>query len=141
MKRLDEYPVRLIIAGGRDFNDYGIAYPRLDFMLENIPKSDIIIVEGGALGADRVGRNYAIDRGLAFKTFDADWDNIDVIGAVVRVNRKGKKYNAKAGHDRNQEMAEAATHLIAFWDGKSTGTKDMITRAEIMGLKIKVFYY
>lgn len=48
---------------------------------------------------------------------------------------------------RNREMAEYAAmpdgvgHLIAFWDGKSRGTKSMIQLAKENGLKVKVIRY
>ena len=38
-------------------------------------------------------------------------------------------------------MADYADALIAFWDGKSKGTKHMIDLAEKQGLKIKVVKY
>jgi len=38
-------------------------------------------------------------------------------------------------------MANYANALIAFWDGKSKGTKHMIKLAKIQGLKIQICYY
>lgn len=42
---------------------------------------------------------------------------------------------------RNREMAKAADSLIAFWDGKSKGTANMIQTSEKMGLAVKVVRY
>ena len=39
---------------------------------------------------------------------------------------------------RNRAMADTATHLIAFYDGKSRGTKDMIEVAKKKGLEVTV---
>lgn len=132
---------RIIVAGGRHFNDKKLAFRKLDHFLFKLDKSEVEIVEGGATGADRIGREYAISRGLAFKTFEADWDDLEAPNAVIRTNRFGKKYNAKAGNDRNLKMAEYATHLTAFWDGKSKGTKDMISTGEKLNLKVRVVRY
>lgn len=42
---------------------------------------------------------------------------------------------------RNDEMATYADMLIAFWDGQSVGTQDMIDRMEKLGKEVKVIYY
>lgn len=39
---------------------------------------------------------------------------------------------------RNQQMAWYATHLIAFWDGASPGTRGMIEVAKQDGLQVRV---
>lgn len=57
--------------------------------------------------------------------FPADW------------NAHGKA----AGPIRNQQMAQEADVLIAFWDGKSRGTKDMIEKATRAGLDMHVYRY
>lgn len=114
---------RVIVAGGRDFNNYQLLRDKLDYYLQNLP--DIEIVSGGAKGADALGERYAEENAYPLKIFPADWDNL------------GKR----AGFVRNSEMAEHADYLIAFWDGKSRGTKHMINIAKRVGLKVKVVIY
>ena len=41
---------------------------------------------------------------------------------------------------RNRQMAENADALIAYWDGESRGTKNMIEEAKKRGLKIPIYY-
>jgi hypothetical protein len=36
------------------------------------------------------------------------------------------EYGKRAGMLRNHEMGDIATHLVVFWDKKSSGTKDML---------------
>lgn len=43
--------------------------------------------------------------------------------------------------DRNHAMGNTATHLIAFWDNKSRGTKDMVNYMTKLGKPVKVFEY
>jgi hypothetical protein len=43
-----------------------------------------------------------------------------------------------AGYIRNDEMAQYADMLIAFWDGTSKGTKHMIDLANKRGIKVVV---
>lgn len=83
------------------------------------------VVEGGARGADKIGREWAKLHNIPYKTFPADWD----------------KHKRVAGFIRNSEMAEYATHCIALWDGVSRGTKHMIDTAEKKGLKLRIVYY
>ena len=51
------------------------------------------------------------------------------------------KYGRAAGPRRNKQMAEYADALLAYWDGKSRGTKNMIELAKDKGLKIGVKIY
>lgn len=53
----------------------------------------------------------------------------------IVMNANWEKHGKSAGYKRNQEMANVSTHLIAFWDGKSRGTKHMIDIAKRDGLK------
>ena len=116
--------MKVIIAGGRDFSDYNLLREKCDKILSQV-KEDIIVVSGTALGADTLGEKYALERGYQIVYFPANW----------------RLYGRGAGHVRNREMAEYANSLIAFWDGKSPGTKNMIETAEKSGLKTRVIKY
>lgn len=101
--------MRVIIAGGRDCDNYQL-------LLDSIAESGFVIttvVSGGAKGADALGERYAVETNTALEIFSADW------------NRHGRA----AGPIRNRKMAENADALIALWDGKSRGTKNMIEEA------------
>ena len=116
--------MKVIIAGSRNVDNYMLieaAVLQSDFYTEITE-----VVSGGAKGADRLGELYARNNNIEVKTFIPDWNDIDAPGAVVKKNRWGKKYNSKAGFDRNEKMGEYADALIAIWDGKSAGTKSMI---------------
>ncbi len=130
---------KVIIAGGRDFDNYEKLVEFCNKVLIN--KNDIEVVCGMAGGADLLGKRYAIEKGLKVNEFPADWNNIDVEPCVIKTNKNGNKYNTLAGHNRNKLMAENAEALMAFFDGKSKGTKNMIDLATEKGLKIKVFRY
>lgn len=114
--------MKIIIAGSRNFVDYDLLVEKCDkaFSLQ----SDIEIVSGTAYGADMLGERYAKEKNYNIKRFPADWS----LG-------KG------AGYIRNKAMSEYADALIAFWDGKSRGTKHMIDLATEKGLKVKVVMF
>ena len=52
-----------------------------------------------------------------------------------------RRYGRGAGLRRNQEMAEEADALAAFWDGSSSGTGHMIQSARRQGLRLLVTKY
>lgn len=94
-------------------------------------------------GGDFWGEKWAIENEIPIIPFPADWDNIDAPNAIVKTNAYSKQYNARAGFDRNQLMADCAAanngRLIAIYKGKSSGTRDMVKRAK--DLLIPCFVY
>ena len=115
---------RVIVAGGRDFNDYNLLRETLDVILANV-NDNIAIVCGMANGADTLGETYAKERGHTVCYFPAEWNT----------------YGRAAGYMRNAKMAQNADALVAFWDGKSRGTKHMIDIAKWHKLDIRVVRY
>lgn len=111
---------KVIIAGCRDFSNYAQLCSCVDQALAGV--EDIEIVSGGARGTDALGERYAREHGCALKVFPAEWNN----------------YGTAAGPIRNGQMAAYADALIAFWDGRSAGTRDMIRKAEEKGIKVQV---
>lgn len=130
---------KIIVAGTRTFNDYELLKTTLDNLLQN--KTDIVIMSGGAKGADALGERYAKENNYPVEKYEADWNNLDVKPCVVKYSKYGKPYNALAGHIRNEKMAQAACAAAIFWDGSSTGSKNMKTLAEQYNLKLTIIEY
>ena len=114
--------LRLIVAGSRKWPWKRYLFDAISFFTKNYEKAHIEIVEGEARGPDLWAREWAETNGVAFKPFPADWDEAP----------------RAAGFIRNQQMAEYGNALLAFWDGVSPGTADMIKRAQAAGLKVVV---
>ena len=113
--------MKIIIAGTRTFNDYELLKKICDeTFADNLEENEI--VSEGAKGADLLGERYAKEKGYKITRFIPDW------------NQFGKS----AGPIRNREMAKYADGLIAFWDGESRGTKNMIEEAKREGLEVLV---
>jgi predicted Rossmann fold nucleotide-binding protein DprA/Smf involved in DNA uptake len=115
--------MRLIIAGGRDFSDYELLCDETSKFIGT--EKNVTIISGLAKGADTLGCQYAQENNYPVEGFAAEW----------------YKFGKSAGIRRNKLMAKNASHLIAFWDGKSRGTMHMIDFAYERGLKIKVVHY
>ena len=95
--------MKIIIAGGRNFNDYDYLVASCDSVISSIELKEgetIEIVCGLAAGADKMGEAYAESRGYPVKYFPAQWHF----------------FGNSAGYKRNVQMAEYADGLIAFWD-------------------------
>lgn len=121
-------PIQIVVAGSRDWNDYPVFRNTITEILKNFP--DVEFISGKASkGPDNMIIQYAKDYGFICHEYPADWNNIGVPNARIKM-KNGRQYNANAGHIRNQLMAEKADFYIIFWDGKSPGTKDMISRCE-----------
>jgi hypothetical protein len=114
--------IKVIIAGGRDFTNEALLARHCDSLLIG---TNFEIVSGAARGADRLGEFYAIERSLPITRFVPDWEI----------------HGKRAGYLRNEEMANYADWLIAFWDGQSKGTKHMIDIAKKIGLVTHVIEY
>jgi hypothetical protein len=108
--------MRVIICGGRDYALSDADRAWLDELRARLPITEV--VNGGARGADRGGKEWAESRGLPVRDFPADWT----------------KHRQAAGPIRNQQMADYAEACIAFAGGK--GTADMLRKAEAKGLVI-----
>lgn len=117
---------RVIIAGGRDFNDYPLLKAKCDNILaDKTATHRIIVVSGAAKGADSLGEQYAREKGYTVERYPADWNT----------------HGRAAGPIRNAQMANSADALIAFWNGQSKGTKSMINIAKTKGLGVRVISY
>lgn len=70
------------------------------------------IVSGGSDGADQLAKKYANSKKIPFESFPYDKD------AIVA----------------NSDI------IVAFWDGKSPGTQDVLRRAKAAGKRIEVIF-
>jgi len=111
--------MKVIIAGSRTCNHYPTVKQTVTSAFNEWMAKDRVnwksylrpeIVSGGAHGVDFCGEQLAKAANLPLTVFPAEWD----------------KYGKAAGMIRNKQMGNYADALIAIWDGKSRGTKQMI---------------
>jgi hypothetical protein len=126
--------MKIIIAGSRSIVDLGYIEKAVAASGFNITEA----VSGTAKGVDKLGESYARRKKIRIQPFPADWKNIDVPGAVIRSNKYGK-YNAIAGHMRNELMGQYADALIAVITNNSDGTRHMINYMESLGKPVFVY--
>jgi hypothetical protein len=115
--------MRVIIAGSRGFKDEAYLAERMWRLCGGPDGWEITeVVCGEAAGADTLGKRWALARGIPVKSFPPD---------LVKYG------SPQAFLVRNQLMANYADALVAFWDGTSSGTFDMIKRARKRGLTVE----
>ncbi len=113
--------MKTIIAGCRDVDDFGIVDAALtEFYYQHGCPTEV--VSGAAMGADMLGERWAKLHFIPVARFPANWD----------------EHGKAAGPIRNRQMAEYADALVAVWDGKSKGTKNMIDEATKRGLVVHI---
>lgn len=111
----------VIISGSRDIEDYKLIENSLKSWLKTVENPSFVL--GGARGVDSLALKYAQENKIPYKVIKANWN----------------LYGKRAGMIRNGEMFRYASEkrhiLIAFSKNKSSGTQNMINRAEEKGWK------
>lgn len=115
--------MKIAIVGSRNFKDTRYAYEKLDKLFAYQIAEDLTVVSGGARGIDKLAEEWAENNVLKTKIYEADWD------------RDGKS----AGFMRNARIVNEADMVIAFWDGKSKGTKHSIDLAIKAGKPVDIY--
>jgi len=114
--------MKVAIVGSRDFDDYKYLFKVMHHLNSNGNITEVVC--GCARGADSLGELWAKQNGIKVTYFKPDWS-------------KGKG----AGFDRNKEMAHYCDAVVAFWDGKSRGTKQMIEYSKSLGKRVIIKQY
>jgi len=111
--------MRVLVCGGRDFNDA----LTLGSWLGGIHKNQgpiTLLIDGGARGADFMAREFAKWMEIPVQTFEADW------------NRHGRA----AGPIRNKQMLdEGRPDLVVAFEG-GRGTANMVEQAKVAGIRV-----
>ena len=112
--------MRYAIIGSRTCTSRKFVFPILDKILH----SGDIVVSGGAKGADSLAEEYARQMGFTVVVYKAMWD----------------LYGKSAGFKRNVQIIDDADEIIAFWDGKSKGTRHSINLAKAAKKPVHVYW-
>jgi hypothetical protein len=107
--------MKVLVCGGRDYTDARGLQLALDVVWITC------LVHGDARGADRLALAYAIERGIDYTSYRADWH----------------KHGKGAGPIRNQLMLDREPDIsmcVAFPGG--SGTEDMIKRCTRKGIEV-----
>lgn len=110
--------MRVLVCGGRDFNNIAFILTRLDKLHAETPITEMIT--GGATGADKHASDWGKTKPEIVRwVCKADWE----------------KHGKAAGPKRNARMLEWKPDLVVAFPG-GRGTADMVRRAKAAGVKI-----
>lgn len=112
--------MKIAVVGSREFKDEKFIS---DILLNPELNNTGILVSGGAKGVDTWAEEI--------------WDNMGWEKIIFKPN--WNKYGKKAGFLRNQQIVDVADKLIAFWNGKSKGTKHSIDLAVKKGIPVDIY--
>ena len=113
--------MRILVCGGRDFTGYLQLHKVLLGYFEEY--DDIVIIQGGASGADFLAKVFAEENGLKVEEFKADW----------------KGLGRSAGVIRNQRMIDEGKPDVVIAMPGGRGTTDMVARADASGIPVMDF--
>ena len=120
--------MRIVIAGSRGFEDYALLEQTLEHILDK-QIEPVELVSGHAKGADLLAERFAKENDLPIHIIKPDW----------------KTYGRAAGPIRNRQMLDYAMEelslVVAFWDGKSKGTKNTINTAKSLGIPVEIILF
>lgn len=112
---------RILVCGGRDWSNRTLTDGVLDGFRQQYHEKGkpIVIVEGGAQGADTLAKEYAIKHDIPFEEYRAEWN----------------KYGRAAGPKRNTDMLNSGIDVVVAFPG-GRGTHDTIRKAEKIGIRV-----
>ena len=124
-KTPSSHDIKVLICGSRGFNDYVLMKVQIMKLLDRFGTT-ITIISGGAKGADTLAEDVAKQLGISTTILKPDWD----------------KYGKGAGIMRNDAMLDMKPNIVlAFWDGKSKGTKYTIVEARKRKIEVHLGQY
>ena len=113
--------MKIAIVGSRGFSDKDFIQGLTYKLIRDGELTEFI--SGGARGVDTWAQEIAEDFELKKTIFKPDWD----------------KYGKQAGYLRNELIVKEADMVLAFWDGKSKGTKHSINLAIKAGKPLNIY--
>jgi len=115
---------KLIVAGGRDFEDYALLTEKIfKYVNTELNNQTLAIVSGMARGADSLAVRFAREQRVRLYEYPADWN-----------------LGRGAGFIRNKAMGDFADGLLAFWSG-SNGTRNMIEYMLKLNKPVRIVRY
>lgn len=127
-------PVRVLITGSRDFTSRPIVAAALSWVSKEYPGRPLIVVHGGARGADSIAGQVARDYPGRL---------VEEVHRVTDWRRPDGSTDKAAGHRRNQRMVDlGAVVCLAFpcKAAENRGTLGCIQKAKAAGIPVHEFW-
>ncbi len=108
--------MKVAVVGSRNLS--------INNMDDYIPNNVSEIISGGAKGIDTDAKKFALNNNIPYKEFLPNY----------------ARYGKSAPLKRNIEIIKYSDIVIAFWDGKSHGTRFVINNCKSLNIPIKIIH-
>jgi hypothetical protein len=117
-----KYREVVVVCGTRKFENKALFSSAIRLIRSMVDEKVLFVSGAASSGADRLIINYCHAYRLPCLEIPAQWE----------------QYKRAAGMIRNKEMLKIATRVVAFWDGESSGTTNMVENSRKMGLPLHI---
>ena len=119
--------INIGIVGSRTYINKQKVVEAVDLCIQKYGKENICIISGGAKGADYLGKEVALEKGLVYIEYNPAHEDWNEYSGKPKEWYK-KPYNVRNYFERNTFIAEDSHFLFAFIpEGhQSNGTNDTI---------------
>ncbi len=111
----------LLVTGSRSIKDERVVAYVLCQIVHDLGGVDEVL-HGDAIGVDKLAGGWAQRQGIVVRTMAPDLSRFPY-----------RSYGSRAYLERDRAMVEQVTHVVAIWDGQSTGTKHTFEHARLRG--------
>lgn len=112
--------MRVLVCGGRNYCEASVLWGELDTLHRQAAHDSMIVIQGGARGADQMAREWCAAREVPYDNFPANWET----------------FGRAAGPLRNNAMLRASPDLVLAFPG-GRGTADMVSKAKAAGVPVR----
>lgn len=117
--------MRILVTGSRDWDDRDMIYQALAMTRGDTPHDQMVLVVGGARGADAIAKAYAESMDWGIEEYRPDWE----------------RHARAAGILRNIEMVDTWPDIcLAFIKNHSRGASHCAGYAESKGIPVRRFH-
>lgn len=114
--------MRVLVTGSRDWTSRCVIYRALGETRGWVPHDQMVLIHGGARGADQIAAHYAEAMDWGIEKYPALWN----------------LYGKRAGFMRNAEMVNAGADVcLAFIYNNSRGATHCAGLAESAGIPVR----
>ncbi len=113
---------KVILTASRSFDDYAFFKERFLYYLSAKLRTHSLVIITASMVANLLADRLSKEIDFIKEPHNAEW----------------QQFGQDAIYISNDKITNSADALIAFWDGRGGGIRDLIEKAQNKGLKVKV---
>jgi len=131
--------INIGIVGSRRWTNKKKIEKAVDLLIMKYNAENICIISGGAVGADTLGKEVALEKKLKYKEYNPAHTIYNKYSAKPK-DWFGKQYFVGNYFERNTFIAESVSFLLAFipLGATSNGTMDTVSKAKKLNKAYKI---